>query len=137
LRARPPKRIEAEVQAMAGLKEMARTVGKLATGALVSEHLDPRQFPTARSYLKALGPNLKDDIRMNKCCRGRKPRAAKSGGQHQGRPKPGKRGSATARQYLFLAALRLIQDDPVISRWYRAKAKERVIKKEHFVRANG
>jgi transposase len=99
------QRIERRVQAMAGLEEMACTVGKLTTGVLVSEHLDPRQFPTARSYLKALGLNLKE----------------KSSGQYQGRLKLSKRGSATARKVLFLAALRLIQNDPVIGQWYRAK----------------
>ncbi len=101
------QRIEAKVQAMTGLKEMAHTVGKLTTGVLVSAHLDPRQFPTARSFLKALGLNLKE----------------KSSGQYQGRLKLSKRGSATARKVLFLAALRLIQNDPVIAKWYHAKAK--------------
>ena len=99
--------IEAKVQAMADLQEMARTVGKLTTGILVSEHLDPRRFSTARSYVKALGLNLKE----------------KSSGQCQGRRGLSKRGSSMARKVLFLAALRLIQNDPVIAQWYHAKAK--------------
>ena len=31
------------------------------------------------------------------------------------------RGSSIARKYLFLAALRLIQNDPFIARWYQKK----------------
>lgn len=104
------QQIEAKVQAMQGLQEMSKTIGKLTTGVLVSHHLDPRLFPTAGSYLKALGLNLKE----------------KSSGQYQGRLKLSKRGSATARKYLFLAALRLIQKDPVISRWYQAKVDPKV-----------
>jgi transposase len=99
------QQIEATVQAMEGLQEMTSTIGKLTTAVLISHHLDPRQFPTARSFLKALGLNLKE----------------KSSGQFQGRLKLSKRGSSTARKYLFLAALRLIQNDPVITKWYQTK----------------
>ncbi len=99
------QQIEANVEAMAGLQEMAGLIGKLTTAALISLHLDPRLFPSARCFLKAPGLNLKE----------------KSSGQIQGRLKLSKRGSSIARKYLFLAALRLIQNDPLIARWYQKK----------------
>ena len=102
--------LEASVEADAGLKEMAALIGKLTTAILIGLHLDPRNFSSAHSFLKALGLNLTE----------------KSSGQYHGQLKLSKRGSATARKYLYLAALRLIQKDPVIGEWYRAKADPKV-----------
>jgi transposase len=102
--------LEAGVDADAGLKEMAATVGKLTTAILIGLHLDPRNFSSAHSFLKALGLNLTE----------------KSSGQYHGQLKLSKRGSATARKYLYLAALRLIQKDPVIGQWYQTKADPKV-----------
>jgi transposase len=99
------QQIEGKVQAMDGLEEMARLIGKLTTAVLISLHLDPRLYVSARCFLKALGLNLKE----------------KSSGQIQGPLKLSKRGSSTARKYLFLAALRLIQNDPIIAQWYQKK----------------
>jgi len=98
--------LEEAVKTDAGLKEMAALLGHLTTAILISLHLDPRHFANARGFLKALGLNLKE----------------KSSGQQHGPLKLSKRGSAMARQYLYLAALRLIQKDPVIGQWYRNKA---------------
>lgn len=102
--------LEASVVADAGLKEMAAVIGKLTTAILIGLHLDPRNFSSAHSYQKALGLNLTE----------------KSSGQYHGQLKLSKRGSATARKYLYLAALRLIQKDPVIGQWYQAKADPKV-----------
>lgn len=102
--------LEASVAADAGLKEMAAAIGKLTTAILIGLHLDPRNFSSAHSYQKALGLNLTE----------------KSSGQYHGQLKLSKRGSATARKYLYLAALRLIQKDPVIGQWYQAKADPKV-----------
>jgi transposase len=102
--------LETSVEADAGLKEMAALIGKLTTAILIGLHLDPRNFSSAHSFLKALGLNLTE----------------KSSGQYHGQLKLSKRGSATARKYLYLAALRLIQKDPVIGEWYRAKADPKV-----------
>jgi len=98
--------LEASVEADAGLKEMAALIGKLTTAILIGLHLDPRKFSSAHSFLKALGLNLTE----------------KSSGQYHGQLKISKRGSATARKYLYLAALRLIRKDPVIAEWYQGKA---------------
>jgi transposase len=88
---------------------MGLTVGMVTTAILIGLHLDPRHFGCARSYLKALGLNLKE----------------KSSGQDHGKLKLTKRGSALARKYLYFAALRLINNDPVISTWYQNKVDPR------------
>ena len=61
----------------------------------------------------------------------------KSSGQFQGRLKLSKRGSSTARKYLFLAALRLIQNDPVIAKWYRAATERPAFKTMMKLREEG
>ena len=101
--------LEAVVKAEPGLKEMGLTIGMVTTAILIGLHLDPRHFGCARSYLKALGLNLKE----------------KSSGQDQGKLKLTKRGSALARKYLYFAALRLINSDPVVSAWYQNKVDPR------------
>lgn len=106
--------LEACVVADEGLKEMASLIGKLTTAILIGLHLDPRNFNNTQGYLKALGLNLTDDVQDEQVPRRQEPRAAKSSGQYHGQLKISKRGSATARKYLYLAALRLIQKDPVI-----------------------
>gem|GEM_PF-4340178 len=89
---------EAVVKAEPGLKEMGLTIGIVTTAIVIGLHSDPRHFGCARSYLKALGLNLK-----------------KNSGQDHGKLKLTKRGSALARKYLYFAALRLIKSDPVVS----------------------
>jgi len=101
--------LEVVVKAEPGLKEMGLTIGMVTTAILIGLHLDPRHFGCARSYLKALGLNLKE----------------KSSGQDHGKLTLTKRGSALARKYLYFAALRLIKSDPVVSAWYRSKVDPR------------
>jgi transposase len=47
----------------------------------------------------------------------------RSSGKHQGRLMITKRGSGRARKYLYLAALRLVREDPVVKLWYAAKVR--------------
>ncbi len=84
---------------------MAQLIGKVTTAVLLSFHLDPRNFKCARSFQKAMGLNLKE----------------KSSGRYVGQLKLTKRGSSKARMYLYFAALRLIQKDPVVKEWYLNK----------------
>lgn len=88
------------------LTYMGRFVGKVTSAILLSLHLDPRDYDCARSYEKAMGMNLKE----------------KSSGKFVGQLKLTKRGSGKARQYLYFAALRLIQTCPLAKRWYDNKA---------------
>lgn len=101
--------LEALVDNDEALREMGRVVGKVTTAVLVSLHLDPRRFATPKSYQKALGVNLTE----------------KSSGQINGRLRMSKRGSSVARKFLYMAALRLLVNDPLVSKWYKAKKDER------------
>ena len=65
---------------------------------------DPRDFDSAGAYRKAMGLNL----------------AERSSGTYQGRLRISKRGSARTRQWLYFAALRLVQQCGVRP-WYEAK----------------
>jgi transposase len=65
---------------------------------------DPRDYPSGEAYRKAMGLNLKE----------------RSSGEYQGRLKITKRGPSIVRRWLYLAALRQIQDSPVRC-WYEAK----------------
>jgi transposase len=65
---------------------------------------DPRQYYAAAAYRKAMGLNLVE----------------RSSGDYQGTLHLSKRGSATARQWLYFAVLRLVQRAGVRS-WYEAK----------------
>jgi transposase len=90
--------------------ELTRTAGVLGkTTALVLEAAlgSALEYPNARSYLKAMGLNLKE----------------RSSGKHQGQLKITKRGPGIVRKYLYFAALRRLYDDPLIGRWYRNKVR--------------
>jgi len=100
------QQLQAEVGADHGLNEMTKTIGSITTAVLIGAHCDPRHYANAHSYVKALGLNLIET----------------SSGKVKGPLKLSKRGSSMARQYLYLAALRLIQRDPVIRAWYQSKA---------------
>jgi transposase len=65
---------------------------------------DPRRFDSGPCYRKAMGLNLVE----------------RSSGEEKGRLHISKRGSARARQWLYFAALRAVQQAGV-RRWYEAK----------------
>jgi transposase len=65
---------------------------------------DPRKYHAAAAYRKAMGLNLTE----------------RSSGNYQGRLRISKRGSARTRQWLYFAALRLVQESGVRP-WYEAK----------------
>jgi hypothetical protein len=65
---------------------------------------DPHEFHCGEAYRKAMGLNLRE----------------RSSGQHQGKLKITKRGSSMARRWLYFAALRFIQKQPVKA-WYLKK----------------
>ena len=105
--------LEAAINRDDELREVGLFIGMVTTAVLVSCNLDPRKYDCARSYQKALGLNLKE----------------KSSGRHIGQLKLTKRGSAIARRYLYLAALRLINTHPVVKAWYQNKVDPRMKKK--------
>jgi transposase len=87
-------------------KRLASVVGRVTAVVLVA-HLGPlTHYSSAAALEKACGLNLK----------------VRSSGNFVGRPAITKRGSPVVRRYLYLAALRLIQREPLLARWYRARA---------------
>jgi transposase len=101
--------LEATVKADTGLSKLTCVIGLITTAVLLSCRLDPRNFINARSFQKALGLNLKE----------------KSSGRDIGRLKITKRGCSIVRRYLYFAALRLINNDPVVKAWYQQKVDAR------------
>ena len=98
-------RLSALSQADPELHALGVTIGRVTTGLLIAEGLDPRAYANSSSYCKAFGLNLKE----------------KSSGQHQGQIKITKRGSGPARRDLYLATLRLINHNEIVSTWYEKK----------------
>ena len=101
--------LEATVKADTGLSKLASVIGLITTAVLLSCRLYSRNFRNARSFQKALGLNLKE----------------KSSGRDVGRLKITKRGCSLVRRYLYFAALRLINNDPVVKAWYQKKVDAR------------
>lgn len=94
-----------ELAAGGASEAIAPVVGAATAAVLLTEVGDPREFPSARAYLKAFGLNLKE----------------KSSGKYQGRLRITKNGSGRARQHLWLAVFRWRQKDPIVQAWYAAK----------------
>jgi transposase len=107
---RAKRALESAVKEDSALDELSAILGRVTTAVIISLNLDPRKYPCARTYQKAMGLNLKE----------------KSSGRYTGQLKLSKRGSAKARTYLYFAALRLLQNDPWVKRWYEAKLDPKV-----------
>src|SRR5215467_5032350 len=86
------------------LEAQGKVVGVPTACVLWVSTGDPRNFDSAGAYRKAMGLNL----------------AERSSGTYQGRLRISKRGSARARQWLYFAVLRLVQQCGVRP-WYEAK----------------
>lgn len=103
------KKLEALGKADKVVQAMSEAVGLPTACVLRVAVGNPEDFHCGEAYRKAMGLNLKE----------------RSSGQHQGKLRITKRGSALARRWLYFAALRIIQKSPV-RRWYEAKkAKDR------------
>jgi transposase len=101
--------VDAEIAAIVRqdevLSRLATVVGPAcaaAVGTLVGSPLD---FPSAGAFEKAMGLNLKE----------------RSSGNKIGQLSITKRGSGQTRQLLYMAALRLLNSDPVVVAWYRGR----------------
>lgn len=86
------------------LEAQGRVVGVPTACVLWAQTGDPRKYYAAGAYRKAMGLNLVE----------------RSSGEYQGAVHISKRGSACSRQWLYFAALRLVQKAGVRS-WYEAK----------------
>ena len=86
-------------------QEALKMVGPAATTALIAHNVTPSKCDSAGALLKGLGLNLRE----------------KSSGKHEGILRITKRGPGIPRQLLYMAALRLINTDPIVRAWYTAK----------------
>jgi transposase len=86
------------------LEAQGAAVGLVTACVIYSCLGSPGDYESAGAYRKAMGLNL----------------AERSSGQHQGKLKISKRGSSRVRQWLYFAALRLVQKAGV-NAWYQAK----------------
>jgi transposase len=84
---------------------LAPVVGRTTAAGVYAEVGDSKTYSCTRAFLKAMGLNLKE----------------KSSGTVQGQLKITKRGPSRVRQYLWLAAFRWIQHDPIAKAWYQRK----------------
>jgi hypothetical protein len=88
----------------AGLAVQADAIGAVTASVLWVHLGSPQEYGSAAAYRKAMGLNLKE----------------RSSGRYKGQLKITKRGPGTVRRWLYVAALRLLQD-PQVRVWYEAK----------------
>ena len=100
------KELDAQIAALGAAEPTIvamRSVLGATTAAVVVAHMgSPAQYGSAAAFEKAAGLNLRE----------------RSSGTQQGRLHISKRGPGRVRKYLFLAAMRLVQTDPVVKAWY-------------------
>jgi transposase len=82
-------------------------VGKTTAAVVVAEAGNPADFHSAGAFVKSLGMNLRE----------------KSSGSIKGKVSITKRGPHRVRQFLWLAANRWVQTDPLAAQWYARKKK--------------
>lgn len=95
-------------------QSLKKIVGIAAAASIAASLGSPKNYPSARAYLKAAGLNLR----------------VFESGEKKGSLSITKRGPSHVRHLLFLAALRWMQSDPLARAWYvgrDAYAKDRKI----------
>lgn len=102
--ARSRRQLRRLAKAHAILEAQGSVVGLPTACVLWSCLGDPSAYESAGAYRKAMGLNL----------------AERSSGQYQGQLRLSKRGPSRVRQWLYFAAMRLVQKAGV-RRWYEAK----------------
>lgn len=84
---------------------MRPVLGATTAAVVVGYMGSPAHYGSAAAFEKAVGLNLTEH----------------SSGKQKGGLHISKRGPSRVRQYLFLAAMRLIQADPVVRAWYQRR----------------
>jgi transposase len=98
-------KVVAHARSNVAAHRMAPVIGEVTAAVVVAQLGDPQAYSSAKSLVKSAGANLRE----------------KSSGKHKGELKLTKRGPSEVRFYLYLAALRLLQRDPVVRAWYERK----------------
>jgi transposase len=102
---RSKRELEKLTEGDATLERVGRAVGKATACVLFVKLGDPGDYSNPRAYVKAAGLNL----------------AERSSGKYIGQLKISKRGPSMVRKWLYLAAVRLLKDDPGVRQWYERK----------------
>jgi len=84
---------------------MTPVIGKVTAAVLYMTLGNMEGYDNAGSVAKSLGLNLKE----------------RSSGKHKGQLRITKRGSGSARMYLYMAVLRLVQNNTITKAWYQKK----------------
>jgi transposase len=87
-----------------GLAMQADAIGAAMASVLWVHLGNPQEYASAAAYRKAMGLNLKE----------------RSSGRYKGQLKITKRGPGAVRRWLYMGAVRLLQD-PQVRVWYEAK----------------
>jgi transposase len=103
------RRLQELSRAHASIKAMSEVVGVATACVLWVELGDPSAYHCGAAYRKAMGLNL----------------AERSSGKWEGKLMISKRGSSSARRWLYLAALRWVRQEPVRSWYLQQKAARR------------
>jgi transposase len=99
------KRIESAAETEPEIQALRPALGA-ATAAVIIAHMgSPTTYKSAAAFEKAAGLNLREH----------------SSGTREGNKHISKRGPGRVRKYLFLAAMRLVQHDPIVRAWYQAR----------------
>ena len=97
--------IESMTQEIEAVQQMSPMMGKVTSAVLYIVLGNMKMYDNAGSVVKALGLNLKEH----------------SSGAHKGQLHITKRGSGSARFYIYMAVLRLIKGNKIIKAWHLAK----------------
>jgi len=102
---RSKKQLKDLAKGNAVIQKQAAAVGVVTACVLWCRLGDPRDYPAAQAYRKAMGLNLTE----------------RSSGQFRGAAHISKRGDRLVRRWLHLGALRLVRQHPEVRQWYQAK----------------
>ena len=105
LRRQARYQVETLTQDIDCVKEMTPVIGKVTAAVLYMTLGNMEGYDNAGSVAKSLGLNLKE----------------RSSGKHKGQLRITKRGSGSARMYLYMAVLRLVQNNTITKAWYQKK----------------
>jgi transposase len=87
------------------VRRTGEVVGVPTAAVFVAMLGDFNRYPSPKALLKAAGLNLK----------------VRSSGKRKGQLAITKRGSSVVRQWLYMATLRWIKNDPIARAWYQSK----------------
>jgi len=110
LRKQVDDRIAEHCHQLEVLQAMRSCLGPVTAAVLFAYLGDPRTYSSAAAFEKAAGLNLVESSS------GTNPHAADRASR-----RISKRGPGIVRKYLFLAAMRLVQTDPVARAWYQQR----------------